>query len=209
MFFCCLFFSSNAQTKTSKNAVGISIPVIFNSSDVQIGSSKIATGNAISYGINFNYSRIVASRFYGIIGMGFFKQTFGIIRSYDDQSWLAVFTKFYNYNNVHVKLGLGYYHNVGENISINGSVDFNEFYSFRQKYNQNIRSVFHKSISIGESVNFNVGINQNLEHHFSIGADAVFPFLVNWKTDKAFVNDPEIARNKLSLGVEISGKYHF
>ena len=212
LFLCCLVFKANAQTQTNKNALVISVPLIWNNSELIDDAPNIKTGNAISYGINFNYSRVIVSKWYGIIGVGFFKQRFGIRRTYDPSPSSvgpAVYAQTYNYNNVHLKIGLGYSYDFGKKVSANGSIDFNEFYSFRQKYSQSKNSVANNWMPIGESVNINLGINKKLAGNFSIGTDVVFPMIVDWKTDKAFGEYPEIARNKLSLGLEVKGKYHF
>lgn len=211
LVFCCLVLGSNAQTKTGKNAIGISIPVIWNSSYARVGSSGKPSGNAISYGINLNYSRTIVDKIYGITSIGYLRQNFGLPRFYKlpgVTNEVGTITKP-TYDNIHFRLGVGFRHILEESVSVSGSVDYNELYSFKQFYNPSAGEVTHESMTLGNSVNLNLGINKKLAPKFSIGADAVFPVIVNWKNDKNFKEDSQIARNKFSAGIEISGKFHF
>ena len=95
------------------NAIGISVPVIWNKSEAtfyRLGSAMFPSGNATSYGINVNYLRTLYRGIYGIVGIGYFRQAFEIVRpfDYDSPNNFGYGTKSYKYDNVQLLLGVGY-----------------------------------------------------------------------------------------------------
>lgn len=221
--FLILSVSAISQTEKTKGSIGVSIPVIWNNSEAtyyQLGSPKYRSGNAISYGLNINYSYPFYKSVYGKIGVGYFKQTFGIIRpfNYDSPIQFGWATNSYNYYNAHLYGGIGYKRAVSKGIFINGNVTYNQYYSFRQKYINGSpvsSQVNHKSIGIGRMVNFNIGVKRNIAQKISFGVDAILPVSTHWNSDEIFINngystnEQQIARNKFSIGAAISCYYHF
>src|SRR5687768_5637076 len=72
--------------KEKLNNLVISIPVIFNGSEARfymLGREQSPTGNGISYGVNLSYERSVQQNIYAMIGIGYFRQSFGIMRPFD------------------------------------------------------------------------------------------------------------------------------
>lgn len=224
MFLISLAFSSYSQGKNEKlSTVGISIPLIWNNSEAifyRLGSPMYPSGKAISYGININYSRTIYKNLYGIIGVGYFKQKFGIIRpfNYDSPDRFGFATDSYSYYNAHLFGGLGYKLTAGKTVAIIGNITYNQLYSFRQKYINRSpvpSQINHKSISIGRMINMSVGIEKNISRKISIGLDATIPLSTHWNNDEMFYkneysNDTQqIGRNKFSIGTIISCNYHF
>src|ERR1035437_5185050 len=115
LFICLLTLTLKGYSQTEKNKInniGISIPIIWNNSEAtyyRLGSPHYPNGNAISYGLNINYSRALYKSFYGKIGVGYFKQTFGIKRpfNYDSPIQFGWATRSYNYYNAHLYGGSG------------------------------------------------------------------------------------------------------
>lgn len=215
----------NAQSKNEKvNTVGISIPVIWNNSEATyyaLGNRKEPSGKGTSYGININHSRTLYKNLYGIVGIGYFKQSFNIKRPFSFASPTEPLfrTEFYYYNNLHWFIGLGYRKIINEKFILNSKINYNYFHSFRQKYivNKEFKTwqVNKKSISLGQMINLNLGLEENINNKFSIGVDAIFPLFAKWNNDEIFFkydysNDTQqIARNKFSIGIAISCYYHF
>ena len=101
---------SYSQKNTDEvNKIGISLPVVWNSSQgvfYALGSRKEPAGKCISWGINLNYSKSIYKNLFGIVGIGYYKQSFGIERPFNyitpDSTKPIVYTKKYVYNSVHV-----------------------------------------------------------------------------------------------------------
>lgn len=219
-------FANYAQVKDSSNikSLGISIPVIWNNSEAtfyRLGSPMYPSGKATSYGININYSRTIFKNIYGIIGIGYFKQKFGIIRpfTYDSPIQFGWVTDSYRYDNIHLSGGLGYNLQINKVFSIKGSIVYNQFYSFRQKYinHSSIQDpqVKNKFFSTGRAININVGLERSITNKISFSIYASFPFFIHWNKDEIFNDsgysndEQQIARNKFSLGTILSCNYHF
>ena len=212
------------QTNKDKlNAIGISIPIIWNNSEAtyyQSGSPTYTSGKAISYGINMNHSRTIYKKLYVIIGVGYFKQTFGIIRpfDYDSPNKFGYATDSYSYYNTHLYGGLGYKLTAGKTVAIIGNITYNQLFSFKQEYINRSpvpSQINHESISIGRMINMSMGIEKNISRRFSIGLDGTIPLLTHWNNDEMFFKNnyydhaQQIGRNKFSIGTIISCNYHF
>lgn len=231
LFICLLILTIKGYSQSEKyklKTIGISIPIIWNNSEAtyyQLGSSRYPSGKAISYGININYSRTIYKNLFGIIGIGYFKQVFGIPRpfEFDDPTNLPFYTKSYKYENVQLLIGLGYKRYLKNNFSFKGSLTYNQFYSYKQKYtpeylsNSSFQSsqINHKSMSIGRMINLNIGLERNITKKISIGLDALLPISTHWNDDKIFTryyyseNSQQIGRNIFSIGTIISCNYNF
>lgn len=211
-----------SQTKRPKGSIGISVPVIWNNSDAvfyRLGTAMYPHGEDISYGINFNYSRTLYKNIYGIIGIGYFKQSFGIKRPFNYESFLGFLfeTDSYRYDNTQLYGGVGFKQLLTKTVSLNVNITYNQYYSFRQKYiNHSPLSsqINRKFISIGRMINFNIGMRRNITQKIALGVDAILPVITHWNTDEIFIknyssnNEQRIARNKFSMGTNISFNYN-
>lgn len=219
---------SYSQNNTDEvNKIGISLPVVLNNSQgvfYALGSRKEPTGKGISWGINLNYSKSIYKNLFGIIGVGYFKQSFGIERPFNyitpDGSKPLVYTKKYVYNSVHFSIGIGYKKNVTKCLSIKGAVLYNWYSSYAQKYAPKnyfagVSQINHKPLSIGNMINLNFGVEKRLNKKISLGFDFLLPLLIHWNNDAIFyklgyANDEgQIAHNKFSIGASVSCNYHF
>ena len=218
-------YSQNGNDKI--NAIGISIPVIWNNSEAtyySLGNRKEPKGKGTSYGVNINYSRSIYKNLFGIVGIGYFNQSFGIVRPFNftapDGTKPGVYTKTYAYNNIHFFIGLGYKMNVSKNLSIKGAALYNLYNSYRQKYAPSnffvgINQINHKSLSIGNIINLNLGVEKQVTKKISIGIDLLLPLSTRWNNDEIFFklgysnDEQQIARNKFSIGTMVSCRYHF
>ena len=221
-------FSQNKNPKT--NTIGISIPVIFNKSNgifYSLGNKREPEGKAVSFGIGVDYSKKLYKNFYASLGIGYFKQSFNIIRPFefdgDTVTNLLYSTKRYNYNCLRFNVWIGYKHTLNKKININGMVSFNLFNSFKQDYTPTGYSGSHhkttqtnkKAMQIGYMINISGGVEYLIANNISLGVDAFVPIKTKWKDDKIFIksffgNDSQIiAENKFSIGTVISCKYHF
>lgn len=170
--------------------------------------------------MNINYSLPIYKGLYGKIGIGYFKQTFGIIRpfKYDSPIQLLYSTKLYSYSNLQLFAGLGYQKALNWNNSIKCELVYNYYSSFRQKYTvpvpQGDPQINKKALPLGEMINLNFGIVRNVSKKISLGADFIIPIHVHWNKDEMFINnfyskdEQQIARNKISAGVAVSCYYH-
>ena len=221
--------SSNIYSQAKKekiNSIVISAPVIWNNSGVniyQVGGARNVIGNAISYGININYSRIIYKKIFAIVGIGYFKQNFGIERPFayvtPDGSKPLIYTKSYSYNCLHLLGGIGYRESITKDLSFSGKFIFNKLNSGKQRYRQdyfpNINEVYKKSLSIGSMVTANVGIEKKVNGKFTIAADIILPVYTKWNSDEIFISngyasdEKIIAKNRVSIGTAISCVYNF
>lgn len=221
-------FSQDKNQRT--NSIGISVPVVFNNSNgiyYSLGNKREPEGKAISFGIGIDYSRKFYKNFYASLGIGYFKQSFNIERSFefdgDTATNLLYYTKRYNYNSLRFNVGLGYSLPLNKKINFNGMALFNLFNSFKQSYTPTRYSGYHhkttqinkKSMQVGYMVNISAGFEYLIANNISLGANAFVPIKTKWKDDRIFIksyfgNDSQkIAENKFSIGTVITCKYHF
>ena len=102
---------------------------------------------------------------------------------------------------------------------LNGNVTYNEYHSFRQKYfinkENDIGQINKKLFSLGEQVNFDFGITENITKNISLSTNFIVPIYTHWNNDKIFINnyysseEQQIARNKFSAGIVVSCNYNF
>lgn len=203
--------------------VAVSFPIIFNNSQATyytLGSPQYPTGQGVSYGVNINYSRFISSNFYGVVGIGYLKQVFGISRPFHFSSPFEPIyhTKTYNYSNIHLSLGIGYRKQLYDRLGLKAEVSFNSLHSYRQKYKNKENQIWQvnkKSFFLGSMVNVAVGLEHQITPKISFGTDVLFPIIIKWKDDEIFFkydgsdDSQQIARNKFSIGAVLLVKYHF
>jgi hypothetical protein len=223
LLFICFVTLGYTQSQNKKlNAIGIAIPIIWSNAAAtyySLGSPKYVTGKAISYGINFNHSRTIHKDIFGVAGIGYFKQVFGIKRPFNfiapDATRPLVFTQWYLYHSLHLQVGLGYRLPLHKGFSINGTAVYHHFISFGQKYEQtytpNYSQVGNKLMTTGHIIGLHIEPEVQLSKKTSIAMGLLLPVSIQWKDDKIFMFDDalRIARNKSSIGTTISYKYHF
>jgi hypothetical protein len=220
-----------SQTKNEKkNTVSVSVPLLLNNSNgvfYSLGNRRAPKGKAISYGINFNYTRKMYKNWFASVGVGYFKQLFNIRRPFDFDgdtiTNLLYSTKKYNYHCLALNTGLGYSYTLNNKFKLNGIATFNSLSSFRQVYNPNGQSplisspnqVNKKYFTIGYNINISPGVEYLLSQKISVGADIVLPIITKWENDDIFIESAfgddsrKIAENKFSIGTTLSCKYHF
>lgn len=216
-----------SQTENKKiNSVGISVPIIWNNSKAayyQLGTRKEPEGKGTSFGIGINYSRTIYKNLFGVIGIGYFKQAFGIKRPFDfvapDGTKPLVQTESYSYDNLHLRLGIGYEVKLSNTISANGIISYNKYNCYKQKYNQtyfpNYSQINNNHIALGNMIDLDFGVVKYISKKISIGVNLLLPISTNWNNDETFYkydysNDTQqIGLNKFSFGTIISFNYHF
>ncbi len=216
-------YSNSAKHPTAVNALGISLPIIWNNSAAtfyRLVTRQAPNGKAVSYGLNINYSKTIQRNYYGTIGVGYFKQIFNITRpfNYINPTDLGFSTKSYNYKNIHLFAGIGNIVNISKEFYLNFGLLFNLFYSYQQEYliPSNLPTqIITSSMELGKMINGSIGVEKFITKKISTGFNILIPIYVNWYDDEVFVkydysNDTQqIARNKLSLGSSLSLKYNF
>jgi hypothetical protein len=213
----------NSKLKT----IGISIPVIWNKSEgtyYALGRRINPEGKAVSYGLNIVYKRTLYKNLFGIAGIGYFRQKFGIQRPFDftppDSIKPVFYTKKYMYNTIQLTLGIGYQLPISNALALNGAISYNLYNSYRQKYApvfffEDYRQINHKSIALGSMINATVGGEIKLTKKVSAGIDLIIPVSTNWNNDEIFFrynnadDTQQIGRTKSSYGAAIICNYHF
>lgn len=207
------------------NTIGVSVPVIWNKSEgtyYALGNRKTPQGNAVSYGLNINWSRTIYKNIFGVAGIGHFRQAFGIERPFNyvtpDSSKPIVTSKKYFYSTIQFNVGIGYQKSLTDALLLKGTLVYNYYHSFRQQYTPQGSTPSQrskKSIGIGSIINVAAGIEKRLANKISAGIDLIIPISNNWNTDKIFFNngyandEQQIARAQSSFGAAIVCNYHF
>jgi len=224
LLFVCVTVTSYSQEKTNSNKLGFSIPIIWNKSNgvyYSLGSHREPSGNAVSHGVNINYSHFVYKKLFIIGGLGFYKQRFKIKRPFEykapDGSEPLVHTEKYSYNNIQLLIGVGYQKMFKNKWSIDGHVSYNIYNSYRQKYEQEYfpgrNEIYKKNLPLGNTINFGLEMERYLNNKISIGAGILLPIYTHWNNDEIFYkydyadDTQKIARTKFSLGANVSFYY--
>lgn len=214
-----------AQKTKRLNQVGISVPVIWNNTrifNVYSGTgAEYISGSAISYGVNFNYSRSLYKNFFLTGGVGYHIQNFGVRRPFDFDgdtiTKLQYNTKRYAYSNLYWFLGAGYFRQLNNNYNLIGSITYNRFYSFRQEFIPTGFSGFqHKETQVekryfffGASVNLNAGLERHFTSRLSLRTDLALPVYTKRRKHKVFrENENEFNHSRYNVGINISLLYH-
>lgn len=217
-------YNSFCQKRKLNDQLGLSIPILYNNTKIlnvyRGARANYVSGNALSYGINLNYSRAIRKGFFVTVGIGYFNQNFGILRNFDfngDSTKFGYATKRYSYNSVNWILGPGYCIELNKNYSLHGSLLFNGLYSFRQKYIPNTLTnlafkkyqVETRSFSFGQMLNLNLGTSKKISQRLSIAADIVLPVSNRWRKDRIFrENEGEYNSSRFCVGTNLSVKYN-
>lgn len=99
-----------------------------------------------------------------------------------------------------------------------GDVRYNKLQSFRQKYvneEYKTRQVNKMLMTIGKVININVEGEKAITEKISAAVGVLFPVSTNWSDDQIFYkydysdDTQQIARNKFSIGINISCYYNF
>lgn len=216
----------NQKKASQVHHLGLSLPMIWNNSSAvfyQIGR-KEPEGSALSYGINLNYSRTIHRNLFGTLGIGYFKQVFGIRRPFDYDTGgpqPLIYSKSYAYHSFHFLAGLGYQQNLGEKFALKGQLTYNTYRSFRQRYTPTTTAfggnqVNKNSLNIGRMANLQLDLERRLSSKLSLGMGLIIPVWVEWQNDETFFeplgyaeDENQIAYNKFSIGTHFFCNYHF
>jgi hypothetical protein len=185
--------------------------------------AKDITGNAISNGINLNYSRTIYKNLFAKIGAGYFKQKFGMQRGFDYEethtiSGLYYSTEYYSYSTLTYFGGVGYNTIIGEKYNLRFLAAYNFFNTYKQEFKHdfnglpgNINPQIRKdSYAFGSSIVLQPGISRPLYKNFRIGIDILLPVYNKWRKDKIFREDMnEFYGSDFSIGGSINFIYHF
>lgn len=213
-----------AQSQISKKQVGLSIPAIWNNTEVfnvySGARARYISGKAISYGLNANYTQFLFRGLFVTGGVGYFNQNFGVERPFDfngDYTALGYHTKRYTYSSIHLLVGAGYQFLLNKHYLLAAGLTFNQLFSYRQKYvpaffsgDQFKKFQIEKSFSsFGQFIYLSIGTSRKINQRFSAGADLVFPVYTKWRKDRIFREDEaEFYRSKFGFGMNFSLKYN-
>ncbi len=218
--------SLTAQEKKHANRIGLSVPVIMNSSEGMhylLGNRILSEGTAFSSGLSFFYARDIFKRIYLKTGLGYFKQSFSpqrytIFSAASSPTRLPFYTKSYHYNSIWLTAGLGYRQRVNQNYVVDVGISYDYLYSFHQKYKEKKVENNYKTqsnhIPVGTMTNFSLGLERKVRN-LSVNINVLIPVIVRWNEDVAFfkytyANDTQkIAVNKFSIGSSLSFNYNF
>lgn len=224
IFFLFAFHNGLCQKDRTRNRLGLSIPIILNHSEAtfyRLGNPQHPNGTAISYGANVNYAKHLYKNIYAIIGLGYFRQRFKITRPFDYETLdqLGYSTESYHYNNRQLFGGLGYRRALNENAWLKVEASYNVLHSFRQKYinerKYKVWQVNRESLSIGQMIFLSAGAGHNITKTVGIEIGIVLPVRHRWNDDDMFfasdwgAGTQQIARNKFSVGTNLSCYYRF
>ncbi|MEQ1798608.1 MAG: hypothetical protein ABL872_11700 [Lacibacter sp.] len=190
------------------------------------------SGTAISNGINLTYSKTIYKNLYGKIGIGYFKQKFGIHRGFDFEQTVATTnlfysTKYYSYHSFNYFGGVGYNKILSKNKSKilpqNSALRLLAVYNFFNTYKQEFKHDFDndnlfgninpqirkESYSLGNSIILQAGILRPIFKNFGIGLDLLVPVYNKWRKDKIFrENTDEFHGSDFSVGTSINLIYN-
>ena len=221
------FFSNCFCQKQKVNEVALSSTFIWNNTTIFNSYSgaraKDISGNALSNGININYSKSIYRNFYGKIGIGYFKQKFGIVRPFDFRETvistnLLYSTKYYQYKNFNYFIGFGYSKNLSNKYSVKISTIYSFLNSFKQEFNnggytsrefgnpQTRKEKYH----FGNSLITQAGLFREVYKNYKIGVDLLLPVYNKWRKDEIFREDSnEFYGSNFSIGTSINLIYSF
>jgi len=226
LFLIAVISSTNTTAqKEPKNVIGISVPVVWNSTKIYNSYSgargKDISGTAFSNGINVTYERMINTNLFAVIGIGKYKQKFGIQRpfDYDDPSTnLLYWTDRYYYECIQYTGGIGYKYEISEKYNLKGLLTYSRFDTYRQEFIPQYTSieaggksqVETKKYSFGKSVILTGKVSRSLTKNIGIGVDLLLPFYNRWRKDLIFREDTDqFYGSKLNVGFGITASYKF
>lgn len=214
-----------AAQKEGKNSIGISVPVVWNSTKIYNSYSgargKNISGTAYSNGVNITYERTVYKSLFAVIGIGHYKQNFGIQRpfDYDDPSTnLLYWTDRYYYVCIQYIGGLGYNYELSEKYKLKGLLTYNHFDTYRQEFIPQYTSSEAggksqeetKKYTFGKSVILTGNLSRNLTKNIGIGVNLLLPVYNRWRKDIIFREDTnQFYGSEFSVGLGITASYKF
>ncbi|AHM60783.1 hypothetical protein D770_12645 [Flammeovirgaceae bacterium 311] len=211
--------------------ISISTPVIWSTFQVPnnwspptaVHRQNEFNGTAAGHGVNITYSfkapiLIKSEHLQFVIGGGYFKQRFDIIRPFDYVSILLpiFYTHHYSYYSLQGILGVTYNHSIGKNWFLSGNLSYNWLYTFRQEYTPSSNHGYGKLTQVnkdfkdfGNMLNFSAGINRKFGTRLSLGVHILAPLHTRWRNDRIFKDNPNTTYSpKSSLGSQLSVTYH-
>lgn len=209
------------------NEFGLSTSLIWNKTTIFNSYSgaraKDITGTALSNGINLNYSRSIYKNFHAKVGIGYFKQKFGIIRGFDFKetvitTGLGYSTKYYQYKNLQYTLGIGYNKLLTKNYVIKLCATYNYLNTFQQEFRHTLSGALgntnpqirKENYYFGSYFNLEGGVSKKVYKKFSVGLDILFPVYIKWRKDEIFREDfNEFYGSDFSIGTSINLIYSF
>lgn len=219
-----LSISIHAQ-KPRENSIGVSGLGMRSSSEAlyfSLGSPKRPNSKTTNYGVNVNYSRRIYKEFYGMLGVGYFKQSFSIVRPFRYTEPIEVLrhTKSYSYRNLYLLAGIKYKRTIiNENYKVQGGINYSYLHSYQQNYrvngSNNLQQTNNVSLPLCDIISLDIGIERKFGKRFSIELDGMLPFYVKWRMDDMFFrydyseDSQRAAINNFSIGSMFSVLYHF
>jgi hypothetical protein len=218
------------------NELAISQSFIWNNTTVYDAYSGARatnkSGTSVSSGINLNYSKTLYKNFYAKIGIGYFKQKFGIHRGFDFEqpnvvTGLFYTTKYYAYRSLNYWGGIGYnklfMRNHGKILPKNSGFRVLVVYNFYATYKQEFKHDFDGNLfgnpnpqirkenySLGNSLGLQAGFNRPLFKKVGIGIDLLLPIYNKWRKDRIFrENINEFYGSNFSIGTSLNLIYNF
>lgn len=221
-------YSISFSQKTKVNEIALSTTFVWNKTTILNSYSgaraKDITGNALSSGININYSRSIFKDFYTKIGIGYFKQKFGVQRPFDLKQTVVTAsilysTKYYLYKNLHYFFGLGYEKALRHDYNLHFCLTYNRFDTYNQEYKHNFSDDYLGNINpqiekqnyhFGQSLISQFGVSKKMYKNYKIGLDLLVPLKNKWRKDEIFREDSnEFYGSGFSIGGSINLIYSF
>lgn len=228
IFLCYWFFTSMlcfSQKRNPGKAIALSVPILWNDTKIfNVYSGARATylsGKAVSRGINAAYIRPVAHQLALIIGAGYFRQNFGIVRPFsfngDTATKLLYHTKKYSYSNLDIQLGARYNLKVSNRLYLPFSLIHHSLFSFRQKYipaaysGQQFKNIQigNRFLFFGQMLNLQAGAGFKISRRLATEAGFTWPFLTRWRKDRIFdENERGYQHSRRTAGINLSLLYN-
>ena len=213
------------------NEVGVATTIIWNKTTIFNSYSgaraKDITGEAVSSGLNLNYSRTIYKNLFGRIGVGIFKQKFGIVRPFDfDETGgtstnILYSTKYYSYSNFNYFGSLGYNWDLKKHYAVRLLASYNFFDTYRQEFRHDFATSYsiyghtnpqirEKNYKFGTSIFVQPSIKKDINKNFGIELSLVLPVYNKWRKDIIFREDMnEFYGSNFSIGGILNLIYKF
>lgn len=211
---------SFSQSVEKKNTLSVNLPFFYNTTTVprirNAYGPKFLTGSRMSVGLRLSYEHSLTKKVYLKTGAGFFLQSFGINRSFEDllPPDLNMTTKYYNYSTIEFLIGGGYRKKINTKNELDLGLTYHMLYSFRQKYvprdDYFAPTITNNKYVFAHMINPSININRKLNSAFSFQYGITIPVLTRWRKDRRFDENPaEFNKPTFHIGATIGVKYHF